>query len=113
GSTLEKVLDQFWNPSSVDAVSRLLTDWDAHKVPANVSVVEDYQTPCQPDYTAYGHVMVDNVRVADAFRYVQPIENLTVTMAALRLVREVTPTLRMIFGAFPGSFSTFGGEGTT
>lgn len=94
----KRVLSQNWNPHTVDVMKRLLQEWDSQGLPTNVTVQEDFKTPCKPEYVAHGHVLVGQEIVADAYLYKELPAHLVENAQALRSVREVLPTLRFIYG---------------
>lgn len=103
---------QFWNPHTVDAINQVLQKWDDEGLPEEAIMEIDYDVPCEPTFEAHGYIKYKQTIIADAYRLKELPADLDVLSKALRSVREVTPSIRTVYGSATRNLASFGGEVT-
>lgn len=103
------LLRQFWNPNTVEAMGRIIMEWDSNGLPPGVTVEDDNELQCDIRYDAYGQIKYGNEIVASIYRYGKISETIDVLINKINNVRKITPTLRVIYGVGTdgGYFSKF------
>ena len=87
---------QFWNPAAVDAIGRLLKNWDINGLPEGVVVQEDIEG-CDSNYSMYGHILYDTTTVADIYHFKTPPTDLDQIITKIYRVRNESPSIRVIY----------------